>query len=754
MTDRRPVAYIMSRYPKLSETFILREMLQLKALGQPLLILPLRKTREPVQHPEVLDLSGWVHYTSFLSFRIVWDNLFFLVTSPGRYFSVLIRSLWETRRSANLFFGAVAYFPKSVHFARLCRSKDAVHVHAHFATHPALAAYVISSLTGLEYSFTAHAHDIFVRTDMLPEKAQKARFVVAISEFNRRYLLKLCSGLDPNKILVIRCGVDVDRYPFIERPPARPLRLLQVGTLQPYKGTCHLIEACGQLKKAGIDFRCRIVGEGPERANLESLIQSQDLEGQVRLLGACSGQEVLRELGWAHVFVLPSVVASDNQMEGIPVALMEAMATGLPVICTSISGIPELIDDGQSGLLVSPGDSRALARAISALSEDFELCKEMGVRGRQKVEDKFNLKKNTILLLNEFNQSGRHIDRSQVEAVLSEPALQFLGSNGIGARKLEVREFPGGADSRIFITFPRNASDPESRKVVVKFHRPHLSEGLTRLEQGRKCASNEHRALSSLHRLFSQNSRSLKVPRPLGFCPQSAATLMEWVDGARLDQRFRWLSFYPSRFLIVDLTRRMRECGEWLALLHTITRSPLDPDPIYEGLRDSFRSDLVQCRKLGLPGEVAEALPEWFEGESKSVLDGRHPVVGRHSDFAPNNVLVNGRALYVIDFEGYGKGVPATDLAHFVAVLEMTPSYHLNRATKDLLIAGFLSGYGVNNDLSTRDLSFFLTLEMLTLMAKNPILQKNSTGLFARLSRVRWRHRWNRWFEREGRHRA
>ncbi|MBI4468904.1 MAG: glycosyltransferase [Acidobacteria bacterium] len=409
-----PMAYIMSRFPRLTETFILRELLELERQGQPLAIFPLLRVQQAVRHREARPLMPKVLYTSYLTPAIFSANFHYLRRSPRRYLETLWMVLKGTWGSSNLFLGAVAVFPKSVYLARLIEAQGIKHVHAHFATHPTLAALIISELTEVGFSFTAHAHDIFVRTKILDKKIEKARFVVAISEFNKQYLLRLCAQTPEDKIKVIHCGVESARYltrrSSVLNKEGR-FRVLSIASLQPYKGIEYLVKACALLRAEVPDFRCLIIGEGEDRKRIQRLIGRLGLERIVLLLGARPHHEVIPLLAEADLFVLPSVVAPDGQMEGIPVALMEAMASGLPVVATRLSGIPELVDDGVSGVLVPPGNERALADAISFLYHREPLRRMLGRSGREKVVAEFELMDNVRKLRSLFSEAH---DRASV----------------------------------------------------------------------------------------------------------------------------------------------------------------------------------------------------------------------------------------------------------------------------------------------------------------------------------------------------
>jgi len=234
---------------------------------------------------------------------------------------------------------------------------------------------------------------------MLCAKLKRAAFVVAISEFNKRLMRKLCPATLEKKIHVIHCGVDPQRFHPVPRPTARiPWQLLCVASLQEYKGQRYLIEACHILRQQGLDFECRLVGRGKDRPKLERQIAELGLSDCVHLLGPKSQDEVADLMTAADAFVLPSVVQSSGKMEGIPVVLMEALASELPVVGTRISGIPELVEDGVSGLLVPPRDAQALADALLRLYHNRAEAAAMGRRAREKVLAEFVLADNVTRL--------------------------------------------------------------------------------------------------------------------------------------------------------------------------------------------------------------------------------------------------------------------------------------------------------------------------------------------------------------------
>ncbi|MGH9486444.1 MAG: glycosyltransferase [Terriglobales bacterium] len=385
------VGYILSRYPLLSETFILREMWELEQQGHRLYLCSLRRTKGK-RHPRVAQLQAEVYWPGWLSWR---SHSHWLRRRPGAYFGTLAMVLWKNRGDLNLCLGGLAYWGKAVAIARHLERAGVERVHAHFITHPGLAAFIVQRLTGLPYTVTVHAHDIFCHRAMLADKVRAAQAVIAISNFNRTWVERAVPPPRP-AVHVVHCGIEWESYAALARSryavaaPARAMRLLAVGSLQPYKGHRYLLDACAQLQRDGIGAVCRICGGGEQQRRLEKQITTLGLGTQVSLEGPATEAQVMAALGWAEIFVMPSVRVASGKMEGLPVALMEAMAAGLAVVASGLSGIPELVHDGQDGILVPPGDASALAGALRRL-QDRQLRRRLGETASAHVRAGFEL---------------------------------------------------------------------------------------------------------------------------------------------------------------------------------------------------------------------------------------------------------------------------------------------------------------------------------------------------------------------------
>lgn len=396
--ERERVAYVMSRFPKLTETFVLDEILELERRGVVVEVFPLWRERAGVIHPEARPIVERAHFAPTLDLAILKDNLRLLAERPSRYLRTLATLVWSNRRSPRYLAGALAVFPKACSFARRMRRLGVRHVHAHFASHPAAAAFVIGRMADLPWSFTAHGSDLHREQAMLREKVEEAAFVVAISQYNRDFILDRVGRALGGKVLVVHCGVDVDRHPLAQSPQGR-LEIGCIGTLHAVKGQRHLLAACAELTAMGIDWRCHLVGDGEDRPALEEQARTPALAGRVVFHGHCEREAVRAVLNRLQVVAAPSVPTRDGRREGIPVALMEAGASGLPLVASRLSGIPELVIDGETGLLVEPGDAQGLAQALARLAREPETRARLGAAARAHVRDAFSLSQSVDRIL-------------------------------------------------------------------------------------------------------------------------------------------------------------------------------------------------------------------------------------------------------------------------------------------------------------------------------------------------------------------
>jgi glycosyltransferase involved in cell wall biosynthesis len=367
------VVYILRRFPKTSETFVLNEISEVLRQGDRVTIFSLKEPHqdEPF-HPGAAKVAPLVTYLPDHRAprrRLLAAAATAVLRSPRRAIPALAwtaRAVWGERRLGHLKqFGEAAWVARRI-------PRDTEHVHAHFAHAPASVALLVSRLTGVPFSFTGHANDIFrlVSPPLLRSKMAEASLVVAVSEHTRTHLVGLARGTDAAKVVVVRNGIDLGR--FAPRPgvaTAEPL-LLSVSRLVAKKGVDTLFEACALLMRRGVRVRCEVVGDGPLRDELMRRARELGVSERVQLLGYQDECAVLAAYRRATALVLACRQASNGDRDGLPMAIVEAMACGLPVITTPISGIPEVVADGRSGLLVPPDAPAALASAVERLVEE------------------------------------------------------------------------------------------------------------------------------------------------------------------------------------------------------------------------------------------------------------------------------------------------------------------------------------------------------------------------------------------------
>lgn len=390
------VAYLTTWFPKLSETFVLNEMRAVERQGVQIELFPLRRGREKIVHAEAAEFVRRARYTPTVSLAIAWDLLRTFVTQPLTMLATLTTCLWANLGSRRYLAGALMYFPKAVHLACQMQRLRIQHIHAHFASHPALVAFVIHRLTGIPFSFTAHGSDLHRDQHMLREKVREAAFVVTISEFNRRVIHNVCGGHCNDKIMVVHCGVDTNAFRRAEQANASHtaapsgITIYCVGTMHEVKGQTYLLRAVRKVIDQHRSVQLHFIGDGPDLAKCRQLSNELGLNDVTTFHGHMRRSDVLMHLAHADIVVAPSVPTRDGRCEGIPVALMEAMASGAAVVASRLSGIPELVRDELNGLLVAPGDVDGIAQAIDRLIVDSSLRRALAMAARQTVVEDFN----------------------------------------------------------------------------------------------------------------------------------------------------------------------------------------------------------------------------------------------------------------------------------------------------------------------------------------------------------------------------
>ena len=399
------LAYMMSRFPLLSETFILREMIEVEKHGLEIALYPLICQERSLIHP---DAKAWLprrRCTPFFSLGVLSANFKRFLKSPIRYLAVFWHVFRGNFSSLSFLARSLAFFPKAVRVAEKIESEGITHVHAHYATYPALVTWIIHQFTGISYSITIHSHDIYDNQAMLETKLRDAAFLAPISAYNIDFMENLYGNWVREKCEVVHCGIDTTLYQPVEQKPPHtkgaPMKIIHIGTLHWKKGQAYLLEALALLRDKGMPFHCQIIGGGEERKNLEKLIADLKLGEAVEMLGSKTQEEVAALLPQADCYVQPSV------SEGIPVALMEAASCALPIVATKITGIPELVISGETGLLIPPADVPALANALYTLWNNPQQAKRLGESARAWVANAFSLEKNVAHLLTMFARQER-----------------------------------------------------------------------------------------------------------------------------------------------------------------------------------------------------------------------------------------------------------------------------------------------------------------------------------------------------------
>ena len=383
------VIYLVSLFPCWSETFIVREIHALRRQGVDVRIVSLKHPSEKLVQSDAAALQSLVLYPPGFA-ASAWTVFATVLRHPLRELATLRALMRGLSGMREALLKSLVVWWRTLALAPAVRALAPDHLHAHWATYPSTAAWMLSSRIGVPFSFTSHAHDIFLEDHLLAQKFSAAAFGVTISAFNRRYLTARVAGLDPTRIRIVHCGVVLSDFPY--QPEGRaPRQLLAVGRLDEIKGFSVLIDACAVLAQRGIDFQCEIIGEGPLRAALEAQIAQHGLGDRVRLPGVRKQEEVRSALLGATVFVLPSVVTSRGDRDGIPVALMEAMAVGTPVVSTRVSGIPELVEHDLTGLLADEHDAVGLADALQRLLTEPALGGRLAQAARARIEAEFEI---------------------------------------------------------------------------------------------------------------------------------------------------------------------------------------------------------------------------------------------------------------------------------------------------------------------------------------------------------------------------
>jgi glycosyltransferase involved in cell wall biosynthesis len=391
----RSLGLLVKMFPKLSETFVLEEILGLERLGIPIRLYTLAASTDVLVHSSVSQVQASVTRVpkspSGNGFLFLSRHLYLLSTRPWHYVRTLFSALQRGRSGLSAFFQAGW-------LAEQLRHDGVTHLHTHFISTPSDVAELVSQMTCLPFSVSAHAKDIYLSAPSdLNRKLRAARFTVTCTEFNRRTL----QAISPQaKVHRMYHGIDHKAFhPRHRKLDGSVPRILCIGRLREKKGQDTLIEACALLRQRGVNFLCEIVGYGDQQTRLQTMIASNRLDGQVTITGKLGREDIINRYARTSVYVQPSRIASDGDRDGIPNVLLEAMAMGLPVIATRVSGIPELIQHDHNGWLIDPDNACALADAIEKMILSPERAADLGIAARAAVIDRFDNDRNLRLVV-------------------------------------------------------------------------------------------------------------------------------------------------------------------------------------------------------------------------------------------------------------------------------------------------------------------------------------------------------------------
>ncbi len=386
---------ILKGYPRISESFISNEILLLEQQGIFIHIFSMRHPRESFSHKSVQQIKARVDYLpqSILEAlpQLLFYNIVLAIKKPGAYLRaclVAFRRFLRTHKSATIKHLLQAGYLVQ----KLLPGSRVVHFHAHFAHSPSSVAMFASQLSGIDFSFTGHAKDIYTSNSLqLKEKMTKARFVVTCTEYNRRHLSRL-NGHGDVSLYRMYHGIDLGLFSGGEarRNPMAPYYFVTVARLVPKKGLPTVYRALQRLQRKGVDFQHTLIGDGDDRNKLLTLIRDLGLCGSCQWVGTLTHERVLDYYRRSDLFVLGCEQAANGDQDGIPNVFVECLAMGLPVVGTRLSAIPELIEDGKTGLLVQPGNDEEMADAMLRILTDRHLREEIIHSGKEKVHRAFN----------------------------------------------------------------------------------------------------------------------------------------------------------------------------------------------------------------------------------------------------------------------------------------------------------------------------------------------------------------------------
>jgi glycosyltransferase involved in cell wall biosynthesis len=421
----RPVlGMILKGYPRISETFISNEILLLEQLGFSIHLFSMRHPRESFSHDSIKDIRANVDYLpdTLLTHlpKLLYPNFILAAKQPAIYAKALVATYRRWLRSFKsatlkhlLQAGYLVY--------HLLPGSGVTHLHAHFAHSPTSVALFASQLSGLKFSFTAHAKDIYTSNPgQLREKLKLAQFAVTCTGYNRQYLSGLAKGLE-TPVYRVYHGIDIERFSknTEKKKASIPHNILTVARLTPKKGLLTVLKAIRYLCDKGFSLQYTLIGDGDDRDIILSAIKDLNLSEVVRWLGTQPHEIVVDHYRRADLFVLGCEIAPNGDRDGIPNVLIESMAMGTPVVATSVSAIPELVDDEKTGLLVPPGEPKQLAEAMIRMLTDERLRVRLTMAAKNRVIKEFDNKIHVEELAEVYRKHIRGFGNGKLGSVVS-----------------------------------------------------------------------------------------------------------------------------------------------------------------------------------------------------------------------------------------------------------------------------------------------------------------------------------------------
>jgi colanic acid/amylovoran biosynthesis glycosyltransferase len=392
--------YILSKYPTLTETFIDREIQEMKKHAN-ISIFSLKNSG--ITNDEIINIP-------YLSFDLIFGNIIKFIKSPILYLKTFYLIISMNCFSFSEIIKSLVIFPKSVLMSKKIKQYGITHIHAEWATIPTTSAIIISNLSGIKFSFSAHAWDIYKNNISLKKKISMAQFIITCTNYNLKYLNQITGNKFTTKIYHIYHGLNFTNQMIQSNMVSKNNKsvpiILFVGSLREKKGVKYLIESCRELVKQNIKFKCVIIGDGILRKKLSNLVHELELEKLIEFKGYLDNDKVNDYYQKASMLVVPSVIDKQNDRDGIPNVILEAMNYNVPVVASNLSGIPEVVIDKKTGLLVNSGNSKQLADSIQFILKDNFSPEKLTKNASEMIIQKFNIELNVKKMFEVFNKNA------------------------------------------------------------------------------------------------------------------------------------------------------------------------------------------------------------------------------------------------------------------------------------------------------------------------------------------------------------